>query len=265
MQKYGIDVSYAQGANDWAKIKAAGVDFAMIRSGRRSQSGDLGEDTHFARNVQGAVAAGMDIGLYFYSSAKSVQEAEEEADFVLAQLAKYPETFTYPIAYDMEVDYTNFDNQSKALNTSIAKAFLSKIEAAGYYAMLYTFKSFAESNLNMSELSDYDFWLAHVGNGGAAKTSTSYTGPYGIWQYSWKGSINGISGDVDENYAYQDYAAIIKAVGLNGFSGEDKEEIKNDLDESASNCEVCADKEFFFESIATIERMTAAMKDRLES
>ena len=95
---------------------------------------------------------------------------------------------------------------------ALCTTFCDALEAAGYYAAIYTFKSALECNLSSSVKSKYDVFLSHVG-----VSQTTYAGKYGLWQYSWEGSIPGISGDVDLDYAYQDYPAIIRNAGLNGL------------------------------------------------
>lgn len=208
----GIDVSRWQGTIDWNKVKAAGVDFAMIRTGYCGYAGTITQDPQFTANMKGAVTAGIDVGAYLYSYAKTASAAKAAAVELLELIASYQ--LTYPVALDIE-DETNVA-MSKAENTAICKAFLSTIAEAGYCPILYTFKSFAESSLTMSDL-PYDLWLAHVGTYGAARSSTSYAGEYTMWQYSWQGAVNGISGDVDLNHGYKDYPAYIRKNGLNGF------------------------------------------------
>lgn len=251
----GIDVSKHNGTIDWSEVKASGYDFAMIRLGWAGYAGPIvangGLDPMFETNVKGAQAAGIDVGVYVYSYCKTAAVAKIAAQETIELIKDYQ--LTYPIAFDFEESM--YASMSKADNTNICDSFLSVIEDAGYYAMLYTFKSYAESNLNMTDLAKYDFWLAHVGTNGAALSSTSYSGNYGIWQYSWKGNVSGMTGDVDLNYAYMDYPSIIKAAALNGFTGEDKEDIEQDLEESAANCQECKDKDFYFDTLSKIKEL----------
>lgn len=251
----GIDVSKHNGTIDWSKVKAAGYDFAMIRLGWAGYAGPIvangGLDPMFEANIKGAQAAGVDVGVYVYSYCKTAAAAKIAAQETVELVMD--SQLTYPIAFDFEESM--YASMTKEENTAMCEAFLSTAEKAGYYAMLYTFKSYAEYNLNMTDLAKYDFWLAHVGNNGATKISTSYSGPYGMWQYSWKGGIKGISGDVDLNYAYMDYPSIIKAAGLNGFTGEDKKDIEQDLEKSASNCEQCKDKDFYHDTLSKIKQL----------
>lgn len=115
--------------------------------------------------------------------------------------------FEYPIAFDIE-EQASLQNAD-----ALCQAFCSALESAGYYAAIYTFKSALESCIGDDIKSRYDVFLSHVD-----VSRSSYAGNYGLWQYSWKGSVSGIVGEVDLDYAYQDYPAIIKAAGLNGFA-----------------------------------------------
>ena len=212
----GIDVSKWQGEIDWSKVKAAGVKFAMIRLGYGSADGSAcGIDPYFDKNVTNALKSGIDVGCYFYSYATSVAAAKKEAAFVIDVLKKYKGVFTYPIAFDLE------DNSQKALSktvlTDIVIAFGDAIEKAGFYCSLYSNPSWLKSYLDADSLKRFDLWLALW-----ADTPKSYTGTFGIWQNSSKGSVNGINGNVDTDYAYKDYPALIKQKKLNGFTGTEQ-------------------------------------------
>ena len=208
-----IDVSYAQGTINWDKVKAAGITAVMIRAtvsyphlyGGKQLTGI---DTMFKRNVEGALAAGLDVGVYHYSYALSVDEAKLEAQHLLDTIKPYK--LTLPVVMDFE-DKTQ-TSLSKAEKSAICAAFLQIVQDAGYYAMLYSMASWLEYQLTGAELAQFAKWVAHVG---VAKPS--YSGSYGIWQYSWTGKVDGISGTVDCNYMYEDYPGIIKAAGLNGW------------------------------------------------
>jgi len=200
----GIDVSRWQGTIDWNKVKAAGIDFAMIRAGYCGYAGNITQDPQFAANMKGAVTAGIDVGVYLYSYAKTASAAKTAAAELLELIAPYQ--LTYPVAFDIE-DEINVA-MGKAENTAICKAFLSTIAGAGYCPILYTSKNFAESSLTMSEL-PYDLWVAHVD-----VAQTTYAGDYTMWQYSWTGSVAGISGDVDLNHGYKDYPAYIRELAF---------------------------------------------------
>ena len=205
----GIDVSVWQGKIDWKKVKASGIVFAMIRVGYGSSQGnDCKMDTYFKANVEGALAAGVEVGIYFYSYAKSAQAAAKEAAWVVEQIAPYKGRILYPIAYDLE------DSKQAGLGrdvlTAMVTAFCTTIEAAGYYASFYCNTNWCKNMLNMDDLKGFDLWLAQW----ASQPTTAYS--FGMWQRSSSGSIAGINGRVDLDIAYKDYAAIIKRAGLNG-------------------------------------------------
>lgn len=206
----GIDVSVWQGKIDWKKVKASGIVFAMIRVGYGSSQGDNCKmDTYFKANVEGALAAGVEAGIYFYSYAKSAQAAAKEAAWVVKQIAPYKGRILYPIAYDLE------DNKQAGLGrdvlTAMVTAFCTTIEAAGYYASFYCNTNWCKNMLNMDDLKGFDLWLAQW----TSQPTTAYS--FGMWQRSSSGSVAGINGRVDLDVAYKDYAAIIKRAGLNGY------------------------------------------------
>lgn len=200
----GIDVSLYQGNIDWAKVKKSGIDFAMIRLGYRGygESGSLVEDSMFLKNIKGASSNNIDIGVYFYTQAITETEAKEEAKFVLNTINKYNAKIKYPITIDTEmspVGTGRADNLSVSKRTLIIKAFCNTIDNAGYVPMIYANKYWLNNNLDMSQLSKYDVWLAHY------TTSTDYKGKYTMWQYTDKGVVSGITGNVDKSYCYKEY------------------------------------------------------------
>ena len=202
--KNGIDVSLYQGTIDWTKVKKSGIEFAMIRAGYRGygQAGTLVEDSMFSKNVLGATSNGIDVGIYFYTQAINETEAKEEAKFVLNLIKKYGIKVTYPIAIDTELSPPGTgraDNISVSKRTAVVKAFCETILSAGYTPMIYANKYWLNDNLDMSKLSKYDVWLAHY------TKQTDYKGKYTMWQYTSKGSVNGINGNVDKNYCYKKY------------------------------------------------------------
>lgn len=208
----GIDVSKWQGEIDWKKVKAAGIKFAMIRLGYGSSKGDAcGFDGYFEKNVKNAIAAGIDIGCYFYSYATSVAAAKKEAAYVINVLQKYKGVFTYPVAFDLE-DKTQ-QGLGKQVLTDMVIAFGDAIEKAGFYCSLYSNPSWMKSYLDADRVKRFDLWLAHWTD------KTNYAGAYGMWQNSSSGKVNGINGNVDTDFAYKDYPTIIKGKKLNGFTG----------------------------------------------
>lgn len=206
----GIDVSYAQGAVDWDMVRFSGINFVMIRAshGRISDSKPTAKDTWFDYNVTEASKAGLDVGVYHYLYAETVEDAIEEAKFFIKTIEPYK--ITFPVVLDVE-EQSQADLGKDEI-TKICKAFLDEVKAAGYYPMIYANKSWLTYNLDMSQLSDYEVWLAQW------YTVPTYTGDFGIWQYSCKGIVTGIDTYVDLNLAYKDYAKIIREGGYNHLS-----------------------------------------------
>lgn len=205
MELYGLDVSQYQGAVDWRKVRQAGKQFVMIRMGWCGYNGTITWDQRFEENIRGAAEAGLEVGVYLYSYADSAASAQAAARSVLDRLAA--RRVTYPVALDMEDRM--YWSTGKAANTTVAAGFLDTIQAGGYYAMLYTYTSFAITYLDMQKLGSYDLWVADY------RSSVGYTGPYGIWQYTGTGKVDGVSTAVDLDVAGKDYADIIRKAGLN--------------------------------------------------
>lgn len=192
----GIDVSAHQQEVDWVKVKESGVDFVMIRLGYRgygTETGAIMEDAYAEANLEGAAAAGLDIGVYFFSQAICVEEALEEAEFVLSKLNG--RELTMPVVYDWEYisDEARTANVDKRTVTDCSKAFLETIEEAGYWPMLYFNTAQSRKHLYLNEVNRYDFWLALYSN--------RMTFPYKVkmWQYTCTGSVPGIAGSCDIN------------------------------------------------------------------
>ena len=202
----GIDVSYAQGKIDWAKVKASGIAFAMIRA-CYGWDNDSQIDRYFRANVQGCEEAGLPYGLYHYSYARTPEDAQKEARFFLRVIDGCRPA--YPVVLDLE-DQSQ-QRLGKSILTGIAQTFLSAVEEAGYYAMLYANKYWLTGLLDRSRLAGYDVWLAQW------SAAASYGGGYGMWQYSASGSVPGIDGPVDLDYAYRDYPHLVQSAGLNGW------------------------------------------------
>ena len=216
----GIDVSEHQGVIDWQSVKKSGlVDFAMIRAGY----GQGNRERQAIRNIEGALSVGLHVGIYWFCYALDPAEAIKEAEECLRLLEPYKGKVTFPICYDLEAsgytkpgaqgseEYATYMGRpyTKKMRTEIAKAFLNRVEEEGYYAMLYANWDYLENRYVPGSMGRFDLWLASPG-----------VDPYrkcGIWQYSWHGEIPGIVGEVDLNYAFYDYPALIKANGLNGF------------------------------------------------
>lgn len=191
----GIDISYANPQVDFAKVKAAGTRFVMIRTGYLGKT-----DDRFLSHVRGALKAGLDVGVYCYCLAESEERAEKDAQYVL-ELIK-PFKLTYPVCYDVEDE--RLEKLPREKLTAIAAAFLGKIREAGYRAALYANPSWLENKLNFQRLSGCDLWLAHWTN------SASKPSPYSYGQSMWQwgaGSVPGVSGKVDRDISFTDYAA----------------------------------------------------------
>lgn len=200
----GIDVSYSQGKIDWNKVKSSGkIEFAIIRAGYGKELNQI--DNQFERNYSECKRLGIPIGVYWYSYATTVAEAEQEAKVCL-QIIKGKQ-FEFPVAFDIE------ESRCFPKANDLCDAFCGVLEKAGYYTAIYTFKSALQQYFSDYIKSRYDIFLSHVD-----VQKSDYSGDYGLWQYSWKGNINGISGDVDLDYAYKNYPSIIKNASLNGFS-----------------------------------------------
>lgn len=192
----GIDVSQWQGNIDWQKVKGAGVQFAMLRAGY----GRNNLDTKFHRNAQGAAAAGIPVGLYWFSYALNLEIARKEAQYAVELAKKYK--ITWPIAYDLEYDTVSYAVKNgvtitKSLATQMAIAFCEEIKRLGYIPMVYTNLDYLNRYFDRSKL-PYDLWYAQY-------ASTASVADKEIWQYSSKGSVPGIAGNVDMNHGYKDY------------------------------------------------------------
>lgn len=197
----GIDVSKWQGKPDWKKIAADGVEFAMIRLGFHGSSGSLGEDPTADYNLKSANENGILTGVYFYSLAKDTAEAEAEADWVLERAGKY--AISLPIVIDYEM-MENDTSLTATRRTEIALAFLRKVQSAGYDGMLYV----PIEEINNVTLWEKDRIFEEFKVWGAAYELPAETlhpdggTDYAMWQYSNTGRVDGISGNVDLNYAY---------------------------------------------------------------
>jgi len=196
-----IDVSTHQGDINWNKVKADGVDYAFIRIGfRYGVKATIAVDDKFHQNIQRAQAAGVKVGVYFYSQAINNTEAREEANFVLSELQGY--TLDLPIAFDIEGgESPSFRayNLGVQTATNICKTFMDTVKNAGHDVMLYTYAKYATEHLDLSQLQQYDLWMAQY-----------YRVPFfpynfQIWQYTGSGRVDGIKGSVDMNLMFLDY------------------------------------------------------------
>lgn len=190
--RLGIDVSEHQPVVDWEQVKAAGVEYVMLRAGYRGYTeGELFRDSCFESHLAGARAAGLDVGVYFFSQAITVEEAEEEAKFLLSILGR--EKLEMGVAFDWE--YVSADVRTGSMDgrtlTDCAIAFCDAVAKEGYKPIVYFNQDQAENVYLLEELTDYDFWLAMY--------SDEMVFPYRVdmWQYTETGTVPGIDGNVD--------------------------------------------------------------------
>lgn len=199
--RFGIDVSEFQGEEiDWQQVKEAGVEFVFVRLGYRAygEGGELVLDAMYDQNVQGALSAGLDVGVYFFSQATSAAEAVEEAEFVLKHIRPYE--VTGPVIYDTEEikwDTARTDENTDQDFTNYCKVFCETVEHDGYDTMIYSNLKWMSFTLDMEELAGYDFWYADYHE----IPQNPYE--YKVWQYSETGVVPGINANVDLNLWFE--------------------------------------------------------------
>lgn len=198
MSYKGIDVSSHQGDIDWQKVAEDGVQFTFIRGVYRGYgSGKLVEDERFEENVQGALDAGIKVGVYCYSQAINEEELLEEANLILQKIAPYD--IDCPVVYDVEM-VSGANGRMNALTaeerTNLTILFCETIKNAGYKPMIYHNMEMAALRLNFEALEDYDKWFAYF------NANFYFPYEYDVWQYSEKGKVNGIQGKVDMNISF---------------------------------------------------------------
>lgn len=208
--KNGIDVSKHNGNIDWQKVKASGIDFAIIRAGYGKLISQ--KDALFERNYAGATAQGIPVGAYWYSYAVTPAEAEQEAHVFLEAIKD--KKFEFPVYLDIE-ERNTFRTGKNNVNT-IIKAFCNAMEKAGYWVGIYTGRAAIQTHISTENQQKYALWVAEWG------AKCNYNGAYGIWQNSDTGRISGINGNVDTDICYVDYPTIIKAAGKNGFTAAEE-------------------------------------------
>lgn len=190
----GIDVSKWQGNINWAAVKASGIDFAIIRLGYRgSQTGVLVEDPTFRKNIQGATAAGLRVGVYFFTQAVTEAEAVEEASMCLQLCSGY--NLAFPIFIDTE-DGARAQGLDRGTRTAICNAFCQTVANGGRRAGVYASTYWFNNKLNAGSLGGYTIWVAQYA------AACQYGGKYHMWQYSSKGTVSGVSGACDMNISY---------------------------------------------------------------
>ena len=193
----GIDVSKWNKEIDWEKVKAAGVEFAIIRAGYRGYTtGSLVVDPYFEANIKGATEAGVLTGIYFFTQAVNEVEAVEEASMVIELLKEYD--IQYPIFIDTEGvgGGGRADGLDVETRTAVCEAFCRTIASEGYMAGVYASRNWYNTRLETPRLEQYYIWLAEY------RSEPLYEGTYQMWQYTSKGQIDGIEGNVDLNLSY---------------------------------------------------------------
>jgi GH25 family lysozyme M1 (1,4-beta-N-acetylmuramidase) len=191
------------------KVAASDVEFVMIRAARGhiSNARPMIEDTRFREYIEGAQAAGLDVGVYFYSYARSVNEARREAEFLVEVIGDLE--LTYPVVFDIEDPI--HERMSMELITAMVEAFFEVLMDNGFFPMLYSYKFFLETKIDPEVLDTYAVWLAQW------TSRPTYERAFHIWQYTDKGRVPGINGDVDLNISYIDFPAVLRKYGLNNL------------------------------------------------
>lgn len=196
----GIDVSKWQGEIDWELVRNAGIEYAIIRCGYRgSVTGSLVEDPYFRQNIKGALAAGVKVGVYFFTQAVNEVEAVEEASMVVSLIRDYD--ITYPVFIDTEGagGEGRADGLDEETRTLVCDAFCRTVENAGYEGGIYASRNWYNNRVDAASLEKYVIWLAEY------RSVPAYQGYYQMWQYTSRGSIEGIAGNVDLDVSYLGY------------------------------------------------------------
>ncbi|MEA4896041.1 MAG: glycoside hydrolase family 25 protein [Oscillospiraceae bacterium] len=214
----GIDVSEHQATIDWQKVRDDGVDYAIIRAGYRGYSeGKLYEDACFRANIEGAKAAGLKVGIYFFSQAVNTMEAAEEADFLLNSVKGY--TLDLPVFFDWEqvsgVGQTRADDVDGTTITDCALSFCATVESAGYETGVYFYRSLGYYDYELDRLENLVFWV------GAPGDAPDFYYKHAVWQYSFSGTVNGIKGGTDLNLLFEEVP--VTASGNPAPSGDSEE------------------------------------------
>lgn len=200
----GVDISKHTGKVYFPSLKAAGVDYVMIRLGSRGYStGQITLDENFKENIEGAIEAQLDVGIYFYSQAISQDEAVQEANFVVQNLEPYRGKVKYPIAFNMGFvsnDKSRIEGLSREDKTAVSVSFLDAVRAAGYVPMVYGDKEWLIKEVDLTKLQDYDVWLSQE------EEIPDYPYRYAMWQYNTDGVLNGIDGGADLNVCFVNYS-----------------------------------------------------------
>ena len=201
-----IDVSEFQSEINWNKVKSDGIEGVIIRCGYRgAEKGGLQEDPMFLNHIKGAYKAGLKVGVYMFTEGINAAEGKEEAVYALNLVKKVGIPLSFPIGVDTEDVFYEKNGKryagranglSRAKRTEVIKAFCEEIKSQGYEPMIYGSTSWLNNKLDMSKL-PYDVWVAQY------SSKCEYKGKYLLWQYTSKGSVDGVKGNVDMNYYYK--------------------------------------------------------------
>ena len=185
----GIDVSRYQGSINWSAVAAAGKQFAIVRIGSSNNNG-VYVDPYFLQNVNGAHAAGLRVGAYYYTYARTESAVTRELSTFLNVLDGLQ--LEYPVFVDVEA--SSLTNLGKPQLTNLVKYAMDILNQRKWYAGWYSYTNYINSYMNASALANYPLWVADY------RSSLGYTGQYGMWQYSGSGTVSGITGAVDLDY-----------------------------------------------------------------
>ena len=207
MSIHGIDVSGHQGNIDWRKVKASGIQFAMLRAGYGANT----VDSEFERNARGCMEEGIPFGVYWFSYAYTPEMARREAEKCISVIREYK--VQYPVCYDFEYDSVRYAQQNgvrvtRTLATRLVEVFCGRVEELGYFAMYYSNLDYLERMFAPELRRKYALWYARYAS------APGETG-IGMWQYRDDGRVDGIRGNVDMDIAYKDFARVISKEGLN--------------------------------------------------
>ena len=256
----GIDVSYHQGDIDWEKVKNSGVKFAIIRAGSGTK-----EDIKFKSNIEGALNAGIEVGVYWFSNAYTVNSVKGEAKKCMEVILPYKNELSFPVFFDYE-EYTIKSAQDNKVNLSlssvsnICETFLSKLKSNGYKCGIYTNKTVSKFYLSDNLRNSYDFWIAQYND------KCTYWGKYTIWQYSHSGKIDGINGNVDLNYYYKSNPINISKTTIDFISNQKytSSKITPNINIKYNNKTLVKNKDYTvsFENNTSIGTATATIKGK---
>lgn len=226
----GIDVSKYQELIYWEKVKAAGIDFAIIRAGMGKYITQI--DPRFEQNAFGALSAGLHVGAYWFSYATTPDEAKEEARLCADTIAPYKGKFDFPVYFDYEYDSERYSEErgvtpTRELREALAQAFCEEIEAHGWRAGVYTNNDYLKSRWRLEVLKQWEIWLADYTGGPDISCGMQQTGS--------TGRVDGISGNVDTDTAFVDYPSLIRNDGWNGFTAAAAENWISDTTNGVNN------------------------------